>query len=133
MLNFKEGMKKFKGNKKIFSYVISLGIPTWFTDASIIILFFYILGYELNILLLILAVILVFFSKSIPITPGGWGISENIGALFIFFFYPEIAFIEILSIFIIDHLFRTAYLYLYGGYSLFHYNIKLREVGEGLA
>ena len=132
VLNFKDGMKRFKNDKKIFIFVIFLGIPTWFIDASIIILFFYILGYELHIMLLILAVILVFFSKSLPITPGGWGISENVGALFIFFFYPEIAFIEILSIFIIDHLFRSAYIYFYGGYSVFHYNFKLREVSEDI-
>jgi len=132
ILNFKEGMKRFKGHKKIFTYVLLIGIPTWLVDASIIVLFFYLLGFELDIMLLILAVILLFFSKSIPITPGGWGISENIGALFIYFFYPEIAFVEILSIFIIDHLFRSVYIYLYGGYSIFHYNINLRKVSEDI-
>ncbi|GAG73374.1 unnamed protein product, partial [marine sediment metagenome] len=98
-------------------------------DASIVIIFFYVLGYQLNIFLLIFAIILTFFSKTFPITPGGWGISENVGAAFIFFFYSlTITFPEILSIFIIDHLFRSAYLLFFGGYSIFHYNFSLKKI-----
>jgi len=129
VINFKEGMKKFKDHKRELILVILLGFPTWIIDASIVIIFFYILGYQLNIFLLILAIILTFFSKTFPITPGGWGISENIGAAFIYFFYSlTIAFPEILSIFIIDHLFRSAYLLFFGGYSIFHYNFSLKKI-----
>lgn len=88
-LNFKESIKKYKYNKKIFIYIVLLGVPTWIIDAFIVTIFFYILGYQLNVLLLILAIILSFFSKTVQITPGGWGISENIGALFIFSFIPK--------------------------------------------
>jgi uncharacterized protein (TIRG00374 family) len=130
LFNFKLGIKKFKDHKRQLVYIIMLGFPSWFFDASIIIIFFYFLGYNLNILVLILASILLFFSKTFPITPGGWGISENIGALFIFIFYPGIPYIEILSILVIEHLFRTAYLFFYGGYSIFHYNFKLKEARE---
>jgi len=94
----------------------------------IVVIFFYLLGYQLNILLLLLAIILTFFSQAFPITPGGWGISDNVGALFILFFYPEIPFIEILAIFIIDHLFRHAYVLFFGGYSIFHFNFSLKEI-----
>ncbi len=125
--NFKRGMKNFKNHKKEFLYVVLLGIPTWISDALIISIFFYILGYQLNIFLLVLAMILLFFSKTFPITPGGWGISENIGALFIFIFYPSIPYTEILSIFIIEHLFRSAYLFFYGGFSILHYNVKIKS------
>jgi len=126
--NFKEGINKFSGHRRIFVMTILLGIPTWIVDGLIVILFFYILGYQVNMLVIILATILINLSKTFPITPGGWGISENIGALFIFFFYPEILYIEILSIFIIDHFLRTAYLLIFGGYSLLHYNISLKEI-----
>lgn len=129
IINFKEGMKNFKDHKKELTYIILLGFPTWFIDAALIIIFFYPLGYEVNIFLIILAKILTFFSKTFPITPGGWGISENIGALFTFFFYSSlIPYPDILSIFIIDHLFRSAYLLIFGGYSIFHYNISLKEI-----
>ncbi|MFX1339150.1 MAG: YbhN family protein [Promethearchaeota archaeon] len=128
--NFKDGMKTFKKNQKELIYVLLLGFITWLIDALIIVIFFYYLGYKINIIVLLLAVILVFFSKTFPITPGGWGISENIGALFIFVFYPQIPFIEILAIFIIDHLFRSAYILFYGGYSIFHYNFKLKETRD---
>ncbi len=130
IINFKEGMKNFKGHKKELIYIILLGFPTWFIDAAIVIIFFYPLGYEVNIFLLILAKILTFFSKTFPITPGGWGISENVGAFFTFFFYPSIDYAVILSIFIIDHLFRSAYLLIFGGYSILHYNISLKEIKQ---
>jgi len=128
VINFKEGIKNFKNHKKEFIYIILLGFPTWIIDAAIIILFFNPLGYQVNMFLLILAKIITFFSKTFPITPGGWGISENVGALFIFFFYPGIAYSVILSIFIIDHLFRSAYLLIFGGYSIFHYNFSLKQI-----
>lgn len=128
IINFKEGFKKYKDHRKELLFIIILGFPTWFIDAFVVVIFFYLLGYQLNIFLLILAIILTFFSKIFPITPGGWGISENVGALFIFFFYPGIPFVEILSIFIVDHLFRSAYLLFFGGYSIFHYNFSIKEI-----
>jgi len=129
VIEFKEGMKKFKDHKRELIYIILLGFPTWIIDASIVIIFFYILGFQLNTFLMILAIILTFFSKTFPITPGGWGISENVGAAFIYFFYSlTITFPEILSIFIIDHLFRSAYLLFFGGYSIFHYNFSLKKI-----
>ena len=132
ILNFKKGMKNFKNHKKELIYIILLGFPTWIIDAAIITIIAYPLGYEFNIFLLILAKILTFFSKTFPITPGGWGISENVGALFISFFYASssILYTDILSIFFIDHLFRSAYLLIFGGYSILHYNISLKAIKE---
>jgi uncharacterized protein (TIRG00374 family) len=136
IINFKEGMKNFKYHKKELIYIILLGFPTWIIDAAIIAIIIYPLGYDFNILLLILAKILTFFSKTFPITPGGWGISENVGALFLSFFYAPISipfaeyYAEILSIFIIDHLFRSAYLLIFGGYSILRYNISLKEIQQ---
>ncbi len=127
--NFKSGIRNFKSNKRGLLNIILLGFPTWIIDAAIAIFFFYLLGYRLNIIIIILATLLTFFSKTFPITPGGWIVSENIGALFVFIFYaPELEFLEILSIFIIDHSFRSAYLFFFGGYSIFHYNFKLRDL-----
>ncbi|MFX0011511.1 MAG: YbhN family protein [Candidatus Hermodarchaeota archaeon] len=128
--NFKKGIREFSKHKKIFVVTILLGIPTWLVDGFIVILFFYILGYRVNMFVIILATVLINLSKTFPITPGGWGISENVGALFIFFFYPAIGFPEILQIFLIDHFLRTAYLIIFGGYSLLHYNISLKDIGS---
>lgn len=128
--NFKEGFKRLKDRKIELIYITLLSFPIWIIDALVVVIFFYLLDYSFNIFLLILATMLLFFSKIFPITPGGWGISENIGALFLFIFYPLIPFTEILSIFIIDHLFRSVYLFLYGGYSVFHYNINLKKSKE---
>ncbi len=125
--NFKKGIKKFKFHKKEFLIILFVNLLIWISDAFITVIFFYALGYELNVYVIMLAVIILFFSKTFPITPGGWGISENIGALFVFIFYPNILYTEILSVFIIDHLFRSAYLFFYGGYSIFHYNFNLKE------
>jgi len=130
IINFKKGIRKYKNHKKEFVFIVLLGFPTWFVDAYIVTIFFHLSGYQLNMILLILAIILSFLSKIFPISPGGWGISENVGALFIFFLYPTFlgGYTEILSIFVIDHLFRSAYLLFFGGYSIFHYNINLREL-----
>jgi uncharacterized protein (TIRG00374 family) len=132
IINFKEGMKNFKNHKKELIYIILLGFPTWIIDAALIYIIVYPLGYDLNIFILILAKILTFFSKTFPITPGGWGISENVGALFTYFFYSYLIpdYGAMLSIFIIDHLFRSAYLLIFGGYSILHYNIKLKEIEQ---
>ncbi|MFW9940606.1 MAG: YbhN family protein [Candidatus Thorarchaeota archaeon] len=125
--NFKNGLRKFKDNKKEFFYIILLNFPTYIIDAFILVIFFTFLGYDLNIFIIILATLVLFFSNIIPITPGGWGISENIGALFIIIFYPEFPYLDILAVFVIDHLLRTAYLFFYGGYSILHFNFKLKE------
>lgn len=128
--NLKENLERFKNNKMELIFTILLTFPTYIIDAFIVVIFFYVLGYNLNLIIIILATIILFLSRTFSITPGGWAISENIGALFIYLFYPHIPFVEILSIFIIDHLFRSIYIFFYGGYSLFHYNIKLKDAHE---
>ncbi|MFX1504338.1 MAG: lysylphosphatidylglycerol synthase transmembrane domain-containing protein [Promethearchaeota archaeon] len=126
--NYKEGMIIFKNHKRDFVYINFLNFPIYLFDAFITVMFFYLLGYQLNIMILLLAIILTYFSRISPLTPGGWGISENIGALFIFIFYPQIPYTEILSVFIIDHLIRSTFIFFYGGYSIIHYNIRLKEI-----
>ncbi len=128
IVNFRIAMKKFKRHKTELAAILFLEGFIWIIESLIGVFFFHLLGYKLNILILILAQLLKFFSKIFPITPGGWGISENLAAIFILIFYPELPFIEILSIFIVDHILRSAYLLLYGGYSIFHYNFKLKEI-----
>ncbi|MFX1494065.1 MAG: YbhN family protein [Promethearchaeota archaeon] len=132
VINFKRGIKRLKENKKILIYVILLGIPVWIIDAFIIVIFFYALGFQLNVLILILAEILSFFSQVFPITPGGWVISENIGSVFIYIFYPFGLdwYYTLLGIFIIDHLIRQVYVLFFGGYSMFRFNFRLREIKD---
>jgi uncharacterized protein (TIRG00374 family) len=125
--NFKNGLKKFKDHRKELLYIILLNFPTYIIDAFILVIFFVFLGYNLNIFIIILATLVLFFSNIIPITPGGWGVSENIGALLIIIFYPGFPYLDILAVFVIDHLLRTAYLCFYGGYSILHFNFKIKE------
>lgn len=132
VINFKRGIKRLKQNKKYLIYVILFGFPVWIIDGFVIVVISYALGFQLNVIVLILAILLTFFSKTIPFTPGGWVISEPFGALFTYFFYPSFpgGFSEILSLFIIDHIFRSAFLLFFGGYSVFRYNFKLRELEQ---
>lgn len=125
---FLEGMNDFrKDKKKIFGATI-LSIPLWFFDTFTLVLLFYLVGYEIDIFIIILAQIIIFFTKIFPITPGGWVISENIGALLIFLFYPSIPYGSILSIFILDHAIRTVYVLTYGISSALAMNYKIKDL-----
>ena len=133
IINFKRGIKELRKNKRILAYVILLGIPVYLIDGFIIVILFYALGYQLNVLILILAINLSFFSQIFPITPGGWVISENIGSLFIYFFYASLfpeGYEAILAIFIIEHLFKQVYILFFGGYSIFRFNFSLKQIED---
>ena len=125
---FLEGMKDFKRNQKEFLSVIIVSIPIWILDSSTIVILFYLIGYEINVFIILLAQIFSFFTKTFPITPGGWVISENAGALLVFLFYPSISYFIILSIFILDHIIRIAYIFIYGTFSSIGLNIKYRKI-----
>ena len=75
---------------------------------------------------MIIAQIILFFTKTFPITPGGWFISENIASLFIAIFYPSIPYTTILSLIILDHVLRTFFILIFGTSStiLLNFNIK---------
>ena len=126
--NFIEGMKVFKKDRKKIFMVILLNIPTWFFEALTLVIFFYLAGYEINVFVIILAQLVTFFTKTIPITPGGWGVSEIAGAIIISLLYPIIPYNEILSIFILDHIIRVAYVLIYGGISTFSFNFKFKDI-----
>ncbi|TFG01885.1 MAG: flippase-like domain-containing protein [Promethearchaeota archaeon] len=125
---FLNGVNEFRKNKKSVIKVIILSFPTWFLDTLTLVLLFYLIGYEINIFIIIMAQIIVFFTKAFPITPGGWVISESVGALLIFLFYPSIPYNIILSIFILDHLIRSAYIFVYGVFSSVGFNFKFEKM-----
>ena len=119
------GMKDFRNDKKRILWVFLLNIPTWFFESLTLVILFYLAGYDINFFIIILAQILTFFTKTIPITPGGWGISEIAGATLISIFYPlTISFENLLSIFILDHILRIVYVFIYGGISTISINFK---------
>ncbi|MFX1275771.1 MAG: lysylphosphatidylglycerol synthase transmembrane domain-containing protein [Promethearchaeota archaeon] len=128
--NLKGAIRSFKEHKKEFLVVLILSCVIWIIEAFIGIIFFYLVGFNLNFFILILALLFTYFSKSFPITPEGWGISENLGAIFVLIFYPSIPYLDLLSIFIIEHLFRSAYIFFYGGYSIFHFNFNLKHIKQ---
>lgn len=126
---FVEGMKDFRNDKKRIIWVFLLNIPTWFFESLTLVILFYLAGFYINFFIIILAQILTFFTKTIPITPGGWGISEIAGATLVSIFYPlTISFENILSLFILDHILRVVYVFIYGGISTVSINFKYRRL-----
>ena len=125
---FIEGLNDFRKGRKNIILVLLYNIPTWFFESITLVIVFYLAGYQINIFIIILAQIITFFTKTIPITPGGWGVSEIIGALLISIFYPLLPYNEILSLFILDHILRLIYVFIYGGISTVAINFKFKDV-----
>ncbi len=124
---FVEGLKDFRKDTKRIIWVFLLNIPTWFFESLTLVILFYLVGYKINFFIIILAQIITFFTKTIPITPGGWGVSEITGATLISIFYPVFPSYEIiLSIFILDHILRIVYVFIYGGISTISINFKFK-------
>jgi uncharacterized protein (TIRG00374 family) len=125
---FLEGLKEFRKQKQKMIKVLILSILTWFFETLTLVILFYFAGYEINIFIIILAQIVIFFTKTFPITPGGWIISENVGALLIFLFYPSMEYNSILAIFFLDHLLRMLYVLVFGTISAITFNFKINEM-----
>jgi len=125
---FLEGLKQFRKNKEKVLKVFILSFITWFFETLTLVILFYFAGYEINVFIIILAQIVIFFTKTFPITPGGWIISENAGALLIFLFYPSIEYNSILAIFFLDHLLRLVYVLVYGMISATASNFRIKEM-----
>ena len=125
---FIEGMHDFRKNKKKIALTLLFNIPTWFFESITLVILFYLAGFEISFLIIILAQIVTFFTKTIPLTPGGWGVSEIAGAILISLFYPSIPIESILSIFILDHIIRVIYVFIYGGISTISINFKFRDI-----
>ena len=125
---FVEGLRDFRKDRRRIFLVLLYNIPTWFFESLTIVILFYLSGFQINFFIIILAQIITFFTKSIPITPGGWGVSEIIGALMISLMYPAIPYNEILSIFILDHILRIVYVFIYGGVSTIAINFKYKSL-----
>ncbi|MFW9772685.1 MAG: lysylphosphatidylglycerol synthase transmembrane domain-containing protein [Candidatus Thorarchaeota archaeon] len=127
---FVEGLNDFRKDKKRMVLVLVYNIPTWFFESLTLVIIFYLAGYDVDFFIIILAQIITFFTKTIPITPGGWGFSEIIGTAIITLFYPIYLPInnEILSLFVLDHFLRIFYVFIYGGISTVAINFKFKEV-----
>jgi uncharacterized protein (TIRG00374 family) len=126
--NFLEGINDFRKNKDKVVKVFLLSIPTWIFETFTLVAIFYLTGYSINIFIIIVAQIIVFFTKTFPITPGGWFISENAGALFIFLFFPSLPYQALLSLVVLDHAIRTGYILIFGISSSLLLNIKLKSI-----
>jgi hypothetical protein len=129
---FIEGIIDFRKDRKRIFWTFIFNIPTWLCESLTLVILFYFTGFNFNILVIILAQLITIFTKTIPITPGGWGVSEVTGAILIHLFYPSVLLEEILSIFILDHVIRIVYVFIYGGISTVAINFKfhLRKLNE---
>jgi uncharacterized protein (TIRG00374 family) len=116
-----------KSQNKLFILIISTF--TWIVETFTLVLFFYLLGFNINVLIIILAQIIIFFSKVLPLTPGGWVVSENIGTIFIIIFYPALVYQDILSVIILDHVIRIGYIFIFTIISALFLNISFTKKG----
>ncbi len=123
-----ELIKDLRKDKKRILLILLYNIPTWLFESLTLVLLFYLIGFQMNIFIIMLAQIVTFFTKTIPITPGGWGVSEIIGALLLSLFYPAIPYNEILSVFILDHILRMVYVFIYGGISTIAINFRFKDI-----
>jgi len=128
IIRFVEGLKDLRKDKKKLLLILLYNIPTWLFESLTLVILFYLIGFQMNIFIIMLAQIVTFFTKTIPITPGGWGVSEIVGALLLSVFYPAIPYNEILSVFILDHILRVVYVFIYGGISTIAINFKFRDI-----
>jgi len=128
IVRFVEGLKDIRKDKKNILLILLYNIPTWVFESLTLVIIFYLIGFPMNIFIIMLAQIVTFFTKTIPITPGGWGVSEVIGALLLSVFYPAIPYNEILSVFILDHILRVVYVFIYGGISTIAINFKFKDI-----
>jgi len=128
IVRFVEGLKDLRKDKKRILLILLYNIPTWLFESLTLVLLFYLIGFQMNIFIIMLAQIVTFFTKTIPITPGGWGVSEIIGALLLSLFYPAIPYNEILSVFILDHILRMVYVFIYGGISTIAINFRFKDI-----
>jgi hypothetical protein len=128
IVRFVEGLKDLRKDKKRILLILLYNIPTWLFESLTLVLLFYLIGFQMNIFIIMLAQIVTFFTKTIPITPGGWGVSEIIGALLLSVFYPAIPYNEILSVFILDHILRMVYVFIYGGISTIAINFRFKDI-----
>ena len=126
--NFLREINTFRKNKKIIIGVTFISFPIWLLETLTLTILFYLIGFEINIFIIILSQIVLFFSKTFPITPGGWVVSENVGSLLIILFYPSIPYNNVLFIFILDHILRTSYVLIFGILSSFLLNFKLKKI-----
>jgi uncharacterized protein (TIRG00374 family) len=126
--NFLEGIRDFRNNYKKAGFVFLISFPIWILETLTLVIVFTLTGFIINPFIIILAQILIFFSKTFPITPGGWVISENLGALFIYLLIPSIPFEDILSLFILDHMLRISYVFIYGIISGISFNFKMKNL-----
>ena len=128
IIRFVEGLKDLRKDKKSILLTMLYNIPTWLFESLTLVIIFYLVGFQMNIFIIMLAQVVTFFTKTIPITPGGWGVSEIIGALLLKVFYPVIQYEAILSVFILDHILRMVYVFIYGGISTIAVNFKIKDI-----
>lgn len=126
--NFLEGINDFRKDPKKVLGVFALSILIWFLETLTLIIVFYLTGNVISVYIIIIAQIITFFTKTFPITPGGWFVSENVGALFIFIFYPSIPYNNLLSLTILDHMLRVGFIFIYGILSALALNFKFRKI-----
>ena len=128
---FVEGLKDLRQNPKLVLLTLLFNIPTWFFESLTLVILFYLdedlAVYQVDFFIIILAQMVTFFTKTIPITPGGWGVSEGIGTGLVLLFYPSIPIDWILAVFILDHILRIIYVFIYGGTSIVAINFKFSK------
>lgn len=111
--SFLAKVENFKRNKKEATFSSILSLPIWMLESLKFILIFNLTGYQINILLIILAQIIVSLPKLLPLTPGGWVVSEISGSLFLIGFI-SVSYDSLLSVFIVEHIIGLIFTFIFG-------------------
>jgi uncharacterized protein (TIRG00374 family) len=112
-VSFLAKVENFKSSKKEATISSILSFPIWILESLKFILIFNLTDYQINIFLIILAQIIASLPKLLPLTPGGWGISEISGSLFLIGFI-SVSYESLLSVFIVEHMIGLMFIIIFG-------------------
>ena len=95
---------------------VLFGILAWIFDSLSFFIFSISIGYPIPFFVSCTVIFTTFIIQLVPITPGGWGISESAGTLVLAWigYDPAIG----ASLLVIDHFYRMVYAIIFGGISL---------------
>jgi hypothetical protein len=110
--NIQRSFEYSTDNKSDFFILCFLSLVIWFLEGFIAYVVFIALGYEVNIAVVVFAIMMANLTKTLPVTPSAIGVYEGVMiGIFVLFNLP--AHIS-LSVAVIDHAIKNIYTLLFG-------------------
>ncbi len=111
--------------------ILKLGVSSvflWILEAAIALILLYPLGYQINIFLVIFAIMIANLTKTLPLTPGGMGVYE--GAVAAIFAVGGMSYTLGLTIGILEHGIKNLYTLIIGIFSLSYYGLRVSNLTD---